>query len=629
MISCKAIPNTKIRLYKIKNNRYTYSNSCKQGDTFSLVLNADRSLGITEAFVRSKSLEYSFKWSKIDSSSEYYTLDMTHLTSDCISHFNYEIILKCNSDVYRVDAAKGKIDKDSIEYVVTQDNSSCFVFTIEAENDSAIISGCIYHIFVDRFNKSNPTLRNDSRYCDDWENGIPEFAKNNGDFILNNTHFGGNFQGIIEKLDYLSSLSVEYIYLSPVSKAFSNHKYDVGSYFDIDENFGGEDKFKELTSACHRKGIKIILDCVFNHTGDDSLYFNKYGKYRSLGAYQSKESKYYNWYTFYDYPEKYDSWWGVGCLPAVKKGCEEFISFICGVDGVIDYYMKLGVDGVRLDVADELTISFIKRIKEAVLRNNKNGIVIGEVWENATRKKAYGEDKYYFDFDKLDSVMNYPLMNAIIEFTNNGSTNGLNSVFAEILCDYPDRNQKLLMNILSTHDTKRFISRFVQAPIKNADKSTFRMNDVEYKESIAKLKNALIIQAFTVGTPCIYYGDEIGMQGLDDPFNRMPMKWNNVDTDLLEWYRKILKSRKKYHPLHSGGMKIEYLDNGVFIFERYTDEERIKTIVNQSSKAVRCNVCGHSIFDGKDVCGITVYPNNSVSIKLCPTKTSYQGQTQI
>lgn len=629
MIRCNTSANKKVSLYKLKNGKHTYSSSCRRGDSFIFVFKAERSLGITDVYLTVNNARYSFIWRGIDLSYESYTLDISELVLNHNCHFNYDVVIQCNNEVYRIDSSSGTVDNDSIEYLVNRDAGRDFIFTIESDFKTGYISGCIYHIFVDRFNKSYPKIRSDSRYCEDWENGIPEFAENNGDFILNNTHFGGNFQGIIEKLDYLSSLSVEYIYLSPISKAFSNHKYDVGSYFDIDENFGGESKFKELTDACHSKGIKIILDCVFNHTGDDSVYFNKYGKYESIGAYQSKSSKYYGWYTFYEYPDKYSSWWGIGCLPAIKKGCEEFISFICDFDGVIDYYMKLGVDAVRLDVADELTLDFIKKIKDAVLRNNENGIVIGEVWENATRKNAYGEDKYYLDSVKLDSVTNYPLMNAIIDFAKDGNTNGLKSVLAELLCDYPERNQLLLMNILSTHDTKRFISRFTSAPTKNSEKAVFKMTDGEYHNSIEKLKNALVIQAFIIGTPCIYYGDEIGMQGLDDPFNRMPMKWNNVDVDLLEWYKKVLNIRKKYRPLHLGGMKIVYLNNGVFIFDRYTDEEAVRIIVNQSKKAIRYKIDGYSLFDECEVNEITVQTNKSACIKLYRMRTSFQGHIPI
>ena len=629
MISCKASVNNQVLLYKIKNGKNTYSSSCKHGDSFVITLKAERSLGITDVYLEVDNLRYNFVWNGFDLSYELYTLNISELILKCSYHFNYDIVLKCNNEVYRIDSSTGAIKNDSIEYFVTRDHSKNFIFTTETDCKTNYIRGCIYHIFVDRFNKSDPVTRNDSRYCDDWENGIPEFAENGGDFILNNIHFGGNFQGIIEKLDYLSSLSVEYIYLSPVSKAFSNHKYDVGSYFDIDENFGGESKFKELIDACHSKGIKIILDCVFNHTGDDSVYFNKYGRYESIGAYQSTASRYYDWYTFYEHPHKYSSWWGVECLPAIKKGCEKFISFICDEDGVIDYYMRLGIDGVRLDVADELTLEFIKRIKETVLRNNESGIVIGEVWENATRKNAYGEDKYYFDFGKLDSVMNYPLMNAIIDFAKDGNTDILKSVLAEILCDYPERNQLLLMNILSTHDTKRFISRFTSVPTKNKEKSVFKMTDGEYRNSIKKLKNAIVIQAFIVGTPCIYYGDEIGMQGLDDPFNRMPMKWNDIDIDLLEWYRKVMYMRKKYRPLHSGGMRVKNIDSGVFIFDRYTNEETIRIIVNQSQRAIRYKVHGYSLFDECETNDITVCANNSACIKLYRMQTFSQGHKPI
>jgi len=217
-----------------------------------------------------------------------------------------------------------------------------------------IKGGIIYQIFPDRFNRSEKDKKPD---CDKWlhDNWLdtPVFAPNSEGKVLNNDFFGGDIKGIIEKLEYLKSLSVTAIYLNPVFKAYSNHRYDTGDYFQIDNLLGSKEDFENLIKKAEEYGIKIILDGVFNHTGDDSIYFNKYGRYPSIGAYQSEDSEYFSWYNFTSFPKGYDSWWGIKTLPAVNKNNDGFLNFIAGKNGVLEYYTKLGVGGWRLDVVDE------------------------------------------------------------------------------------------------------------------------------------------------------------------------------------------------------------------------------------------------------------------------------------
>jgi glycosidase len=602
--------NEIIWLKKIKNGSVTYSLSCKKGDSYTLEAHIPRSIGAKKVYLETDNKNIEFDWVSAYKGLDVYSLNFEKIIPEGIPHFSFKISITNDAGVFSVKALNCLILKDMSRHDICNSRleNAPFIFTVKDDSDSFLVHGAIYHIFVDRFNKSNPSIRSDSRFNPDWENGIPEFPENNGDYFENNTHFGGNFKGIAEKLDYLKELSVDCIYLSPVSKAFSNHKYDVGSYKEIDENFGGENELKNLINKCHENGIKVIFDSVFNHTGDNSLYFNKFGLYNSIGAYQSVKSEYYHWYAFANHPDEYSSWWGIKCLPSIRKGCEDFMEYICGAGGVIDYYMSLGADGLRLDVADELTLAFIKKIKEAVKRNKENGIVIGEVWENAVRKRAYDEDKYYFDEGKIDSVTNYPLMNSIIEYIQTGDAQNLHLVISELYCDYPEDNALRLMNIISTHDTVRALSRFATPAKSNREKSVYKMNKSNYNFAVERIKNAISLQVLLPGIPCIYYGDEIGMEGLEDPFNRFPMSWHCVCENLLEWYKTILSIRKNNRPLSTGGIKVIYCKKGLFVFDRYNTDERIRIFVNQDDKTHRIRFKGKELIKNDTIEEVIIPP---------------------
>ncbi len=259
--------------------------------------------------------------------------------------------------------------------------------------------GIMYQIFPDRFFKSGEILVEKGKWLHrDWHED-PEFRPNEKGKILNNDFFGGNFRGILKKLDYLQSLHVTVIYLNPIFRAFSNHRYDTGDYMQLDPMLGSEEDFAALVSECGKRGIRLLLDGVFNHTGDDSRYFNKYGTYDEIGAYQSKDSKYYSWYNFRHFPDKYDSWWGIDVLPAVNENCPSYIDFITGENGVLRRWMKYPLGGFRLDVADELPDEFVAKIRSAVKSANGDAVVIGEVWEDASNKIAYSTRRKYFQGD--------------------------------------------------------------------------------------------------------------------------------------------------------------------------------------------------------------------------------------
>ncbi len=444
----------------------------------------------------------------------------------------------------------------------------------------------MYQIFTDRFYDGQKPIPPDGKkvYNPDWENGIPQYAEIPGDALENNEFFGGNLLGIAAKLDYLSSLGVDTLYLCPIFESASNHKYDTGDYMKIDRMFGGEEAFSHLVVECKKRGMKLILDGVFNHTGDDSRYFNKYGTYDSVGAYQSKESPYFPWYTFKKFPEKYRCWWDIDILPAVNSSEPSWRKFICGEDGVIRHYLRLGIDGWRLDVADELSDVFLCELRKAARAEKKDSLIIGEVWEDASNKLAYGKRRHYFRGGQLDSVMNYPLKNAIIGYILGRDSSELTKTAREIWAHYPEAVSHALMNFLSTHDTERIISVLADVGISsmsNRELASFRLDEASREAALKRLRVAWTLLAAFPGIPCIYYGDEAGMEGGHDPFNRLPYVWGREDKELTDFYRRIGEIRKN-EPIFAHG-NLEIIDTGYsnrFMLAREYNGRRLIAAVN-------------------------------------------------
>lgn len=404
--------------------------------------------------------------------------------------------------------------------------------------------GVFYQIFVDRFSKSGRSERRaDAVYCEDWETGTPEYPARAGQEYPNHTHFGGDLYGVAEKLDYLQDLGVTVLYLSPVAEAFSNHKYDTGDYLRVDRSFGGDEALADLLQRAHARGMRVILDGVFNHVGDDSVYFNRYGKYASVGACQSKVSPYYPWFRFHSYPDTYECWWGIRNLPRTVK-CESFRSFICGQ--VIPHYLRMGVDGYRLDVADELDSDFLEEIVAAIKREKPDAAVLGEVWEDASNKIAYEERKRYLQGRQLDGVMNYPLRNGLIAFLREGDSSLLRMVTETLYCHYPPAAMAHTMNSIGTHDTERILTVLggeADEGEENAVLAARRMTDAQRRRATQLLCCGYVLLAALPGIPCIYYGDEAGMEGYHDPFNRRPFPWHAIDPTLHHCFQEVNRIR--------------------------------------------------------------------------------------
>jgi len=477
------------------------------------------------------------------------------------------------------------------------------VYKPEEHNPDWIKGGIIYHIFVDRFaSDGKKRLSPGAVYRSDW-GGSPYYLPDERGIIKNNDFFGGNLYGVIEKLPYLESLGVTCIYLSPVFRADSNHKYDTGDFLKVDESFGGDEALEDLCKKAGKRGIKIILDGVFNHVGSDSLYFNRYGRYDSVGAYQDrKNSPYKDWFTF-NKDGTYDAWWDIELLPAVNKNSEGYRNFLCGKDGVIAHWMKRGIAGWRLDVVDELPDKTLDPICAAMRRENKDVFITGEVWEDASNKISYGVRRRYFLGGQLGSVTNYPLKDAIICYLIDGDVAKLASVMATLCRNYPKNILDSLMNIIGTHDTMRILTVLSGADFPEAKPamSHFKLTKEQLALAKSRLRLAAALQFTLPGVPCVYYGDEAGMEGCVDPFNRLCYPWGGEDNELISWYIRLSDIRKKHKCFKDGYYTLIDAREGLFAFTRGEGKERVLIAVNASpnDKTIKAQDFNYDILQGK------------------------------
>ncbi len=461
----------------------------------------------------------------------------------------------------------------------------------------------IYHIFVDRFNRADGVKTKRKYRLHESFSESPEVVSADGKYYADD-FFGGNFNGIREKLDYLEELGVGIIYLSPIFKAYSNHRYDTGDYLKVDELLGTEDDFKRLLDAAHEKGMKVILDGVFNHSGADSLYFNKFGTYDSLGAYQSKSSPYYDWYYFKKFPDEYACWWGCDNVPDLNKSNKDYRALVFGKNGVVEKWQKFGADGWRLDVVDELPIDFVNLLIKKIKSVNKDALVIGEVWEDASTKVSYGELRPYLLGDQLDGTMNYPFMNAIIAYVRDGDEKFFKDTVQSILENYPKETVYCLMNSLGTHDTVRIINALSDVRAHGWSKTHklgYKLPDSEYEKAKKKLYLASVLQFTLPGIPSIFYGDEAGLQGFDDPINRRPYPWGSEDKEILAHYRKLGRIRRENRAVFSGGFNMRD-ENGLVAYERAGGDDEILIAVNAGTddKTLFINKEYTSLYNNKE-----------------------------
>lgn len=450
-------------------------------------------------------------------------------------------------------------------------------FTVSGWMPSAVI----YQIFPDRFCRM-PTesvcARGDRVFREEWSGEPMWYIDPQTEEPAAHDFYSGTLNGIREKLPYLQDLGVTVLYLNPVFKSASNHRYDTGDYHVIDPLLGTCAEFSCLCAEARSRGMRVILDGVFSHTGADSLYFNRKGTYPSLGAYQSEDSPYASWYRFTHFPNQYRSWWNVSTLPEVNKEDASYRHFLFEPSqGVVPLWLRRGASGWRLDVADELSMDFIRALKQSARREACDAFILGEVWEDASHKIAYGEARCYCLGDTLDSVMNYPLRAAIIAFlTLKQPAGSLARLIRRQQEVYPVPFRYALMNLLGSHDRARILNALVQDTREDAPPSQRalpRLEPDDYALASCRLVKAYEILCALPGAPSVYYGDEAGMQGGGDPFCRGPFPWGKQDSHLHQTIRSLLHARRDNALFSHGKMEVSAPDEDTLVIVRYFDGE--------------------------------------------------------
>ena len=455
--------------------------------------------------------------------------------------------------------------------------------------------GIMYQIFPDRFyfsGEKKEGIYPDKKIQEDWNN-IPDWRPNGFGMITNSDFFQGDLKGIQMKLPYLQELGVTCIYLNPIFEAYSNHRYDTGDYEKIDPILGTEADFKELCAEAKKLGIRIINDGVFSHTGSDSKYFNREGRYQSNGAYNSTSSPYYTWYKFIQWPNIYNSWWGFNTLPEVEELSNSFNEYINGENGIVRKWIKNGNSGWRLEVADELPDEFIEHIREAIKAEDPEALLLGEVWEDASNKESYGSRRRFLYGKELDSVMNYPFRDAILGFLDCGDGKYMLEMIMTIVENYPRPVLRSLMNHLGTHDTERVITLLAGERLysRGREWQASTMLSPEQREyGLRRMRLASGILYTLPGVPCIYYGDEVGVEGYKDPFNRRTFPWGHEDKDLLQWYKDLGKMRHSCSCLVDGDL-IDYNSEGrTMAYLRADENDMLLCVFNAADYTITFRV---------------------------------------
>ena len=451
--------------------------------------------------------------------------------------------------------------------------------------------GMSYQIFPDRFCRlsvPDPTGMVGGRTVHQNWDDEPEFRPNAQGEVRNRDFFGGSIPGVISKLDYLKELGVETLYFTPIFEAAENHRYGTGDYDKIDPMLGCNEDFTRLCDEAHKRGMRVMLDGVFNHTGYVSKYFNGTGEYGACGAAQSQDSPYYPWFHFHQWPNKYDAWWGIYSLPAVEEQNPDYIEFITGENGVVRRWLRAGADGWRLDVADELPDSFVHAIHQAARAEKPDAVVVGEVWEDGSTKIAYGKRRKHILGGHCDGLMNYPLRTALLDWLMGGDAAHFRNSMEALQENYPAFAFHSAMNALGTHDTPRVLTLLgtggAGSHWSKEEKSVFRLNDEQLKLGMARLILGFAVLFAFPGSPTVYYGDEVGMEGWEDPFNRRTFHWGKIHTDLHAYVCALGALRKQQAPLRSGDLRYHAAEGGLLAFSRSWEGKTVLMAANNSTE---------------------------------------------
>ena len=450
-------------------------------------------------------------------------------------------------------------------------------------------NGIVYQIFPDRFARGEGWHELADAALEEHKNGIERALVEDWDTpvtykrvsetdqsIARWDFYGGTLDGIRQKLGYLKGLGITVIYLNPIFEAASNHRYDTADYLRIDPMLGDEAAFGRLCDEAAEMGISVILDGVWNHCGRDSVYFNRDENFEEPGAWQAHEngekSKYADWFTFND-DGTYAGWWGNQDMPTYRADAEDYHELICGKDGVVRKWLRAGAAGWRMDVADELTDEFIAQIKDAILAEKEDGVLIGEVWEDASNKTAYGVLRQYFEGKELDGVMNYPMRTGLLDFVcNRIGASELVARLEQLHENYPREAFYSCLNLLGSHDRERLFTMLGNAPdpdsMSEAERAAYKLPEGQAGLAMSRLWLTVLLQMTLPGVPCVYYGDELGLEGLRDPFNRGTFPWGGGRKDCFNIVRNCIAIRKTLPVLTDGDFKPFSSSDDVFGFTR-------------------------------------------------------------
>jgi len=449
-------------------------------------------------------------------------------------------------------------------------------------------AGTTYQIFPDRFFRTampDPAGMVGNRTIHtDWEE-LPDYRPDEKGKICNRDFFGGSLAGITKKLDYLSRLGVETVYLCPVFEGAENHRYGTGDYEKIDPMLGTQRDFEALCLCAHRKGIRVLLDGVFSHTGFISRYFGGDKSYHDLGAAQSPDSPYSDWFTFTHWPDLYDCWWGIATLPAVNKSSSSYVSYIIDdKNSIVRRWLRAGADGWRLDVADELPDEFVARLHRAAREEKSDAVIIGEVWEDGTDKISYNVRRRHLLGGHCDGIMNYPFRNALLAFLLGGDAGEFMETMETLREHYPPAAYYSAMNILGTHDTPRILTLLGTGSACEEEsrdwRAAYRLSESDRKRGSVLLKLALLVLFAFPGSPTLYYGDEAGLEGFEDPFNRRTFPWGREDGTLVSFVSALGNARKTLRPLRTGDIRYIRAEDRVLAFTRILDGKTVLAAVN-------------------------------------------------
>ena len=505
---------------------------------------------------------------------------------------------------------------NGIDSIITNDFPRSFQLTIHSadfETPEWFRNSVMYQIFPDRFAGDDSdtakkgieyhrSLGRRIRYHEDWNEPVCWEPESGQKDYYPNDYFGGTLKGIMNKLPYLKELGIGVLYLNPIFEADSNHRYNTADYLKIDPVLGTESDFSELCTEAEKLGIRLMLDGVFSHTGSDSVYFNRENRYSSVGAYQGKESPYFKWFDFKKFPDEYRSWWGFKSLPEVDETVPEWQDFIyCEEDSVARHWLSSGACGWRLDVADELPDDVLAGIYTASKAEKPESVILGEVWEDPTKKESYGVKRKYALGGMLDTVMNYPLRSALIDFAKGVITA---KDFGELLLrqrlHYPVPMYFALMNLLSSHDVPRIRTALgtdvIALKKSREEQASFKLDD-KASEKAKKLQELCAALQFSLpGVPCIYYGDEHGMEGAFDPFDRAPLV--EQDSELMKFYALLSEKRNSLEVLRTGEIGIYAPIDDVLCILRISEREAAIIAVNRGEAPFHQEISVPAAFKG-------------------------------